>query len=103
MSKHYLNEVGTDLLFDTGVDLTSITTEYVYFKTPAGLTGTWSADLYNSYSEIAKAIGTYFVKHTLVSTDFTVSGEWEFQAFVASSVGTWWGETAKLNVYGLYE
>jgi hypothetical protein len=103
MGKNYLNEVGTSFLLDCGVDLSDITAQSIYYQNPAGVEGTWSANLFSSYSELAQATGTYFVQRTLVATDFSVPGNWKFQAFVASATGTWWGEMAELTVYGLYQ
>jgi hypothetical protein len=104
MSKHYKNEVGTDLILDTGVDLISITSNFIYYKKPDGVTtGTWASALYNSYSALASATGTYLLKYTLASGNLNQSGEWRFQAFVASTSGTWWGEMVKVNIYDQYE
>ena len=103
MSKHYVNETGTDLILDTGVAIGTATDFYIKYKTPAGVEGTWTAAAYSSYSEIAGAIGTYFVKRTLTYSDLTVSGEWRFQPHVGAIDGTWWGETVKENIYGAFE
>jgi hypothetical protein len=103
MSKHYVGEVGTDFLLDTGINIGTVTAQAIYYKNPGGTSGTWSATLYDSYSELAVATGTYYLRHTLVAADLSTSGEWIFQAFVASIAGSWWGEAVKLNIYGLYE
>lgn len=103
MSKHYINEVGTDLILDTGVLIGTATGQYIKYKNPSGVEGSFSASLYSSYSELAKAVGTYLLKHTLVSTDFSESGDWRFQAYIGAADGTWWGETIKLNIYGAFE
>lgn len=107
MAKHYINEVGTDFLFDTGIDLSSATA-YVKWQKPksnetAGVEGSWAATVYNSYSDLASAIGTYFVKYTITTSDLTTAGDWKFQAFVALAAGTWFGETVKETIFGEFE
>jgi hypothetical protein len=103
-NKHYINEVGTDLLFDTGIDIPGEAIVRVKYKDPAGLEGTWQGSAYSSYSELAGAIGTYFVKYTLASTStLMTSGEWHLQPYIASSIGTWFGESIKEMIFGEYE
>jgi hypothetical protein len=103
MSKHYINEVGTDLILDCGIVVGSATQEFIKYKTPSGTEGTWTAALYSSYSDLAKLTGTYLIKRTLVATDFSESGEWKFQASIAAADGSWCGETVNLNIYGAFE
>ena len=103
MGKHYIGEIGTQILLDCGINLSDIITPRIYYKKPSGIVGTWVGVLYSSYSDLALAIGTYFVSYTLAGTDANVSGEWEFQAVVANTAGTWYGETAKMSIYGTFE
>lgn len=100
MSKHYLNEVGTDLLLDTGVNIGTAAFGAILYKKGDGVTqGTWTAELYSSYSKLASATGTYFLKYTLAYGDFDISGDWRFQAHIGATDGTWYGETAKETIY----
>lgn len=103
MSKHYVNEAGSDFVLDTGVLIGSATEQYIKYKNPAGVAGTWSADLYSSYSALALLTGTYLLKHTLVTTDLSLPGEWKFQAYVGAIDGTWWGETVKQTIYDVFQ
>jgi len=103
MSKHYVGETGTEIRLDTGILIGSATSQYIKTYSPTGVTGTFTASLYDSYSQIAKATGTYFLLHTLATSDFNVSGVWKFQAFIGTANGTWYGETVKLNVYDIFE
>lgn len=102
-NKHYTNEAGTDLILDTGVLIGTVQFQYIKYKNPIGVIGTWSADIYSSYSELAKLAGTYLLKRVLTVTDFTVSGEWKLQAYVGAIDGTWYGETVTLNIYDKFE
>ena len=104
MIKHYVGEAGTSLILDTGVLIGSATAQHIKYKKPDGLTtGSFTASLYSSYSELASATGTYLINRTLTTSDFDQSGEWRFQAYVASASGTWYGEMVKVNIYDLYE
>lgn len=104
MQKHYIGETGSNILADCGVLIGSATNQYIKYLKPDGVTiGSWSGSVYSSYSELAKLVGSYFVKHTLVITDLDISGLWLCQAFVAAVDGTWCGETFKLNVCAAFE
>ncbi len=104
MAKHYVGEAGTEFVFDTGVIIGSATLQYIKYQKPnGGVEGSFSASLYDSYSALAQATGTYLLKRTLTASDFDTPGEWRFQAFVAAVGGTWLGEMAKLNIYDEFE
>ena len=103
MGKHYVGEVGTEILLDTGIDITDITVARIYYQKPGKIAGTWEGVLLDSFSNIAKKIGTYYVSYTLAGTDMNVSGLWQLQAVVANTAGTWFGETAEMNVHATFE
>ena len=103
MAKHYVGEIGTQVLLDCGISLSDITISSIIYKKPTGVVGTWSGSLYSSYGEIAEAIGTYYVSYTLAGTDLNVSGEWELQPIVANTAGTWYGETAQVTIFATFE
>lgn len=64
MTKHYVNEIGTELTLDTGTLIGSAADQYIQYTKPDGVTtGSWDANLYSSYSQIAGAIGTYLIQH----------------------------------------
>ena len=99
MSKHYVGETGTELILDTGILIGSATSQYVKTLNPAKVEGTFTASLYSSYSELAGLTGTYLLKHTLATSDFSIPGKWKFQAFIGTASGTWYGETVDLIIY----
>ena len=103
MSKHYKNETGTSLRLDCGINLATAPDYHINWKDPAGNVGTFVATLFDSYSALALATGTYYVARTLAYADLPIAGEWEFQAYMAGADGTWWGETVKLEVYDAFE
>jgi hypothetical protein len=105
MAKHYVNEVGTDLILDTGVLIGSATAQHIKYRKPDGLTiGTFTASLFSSTSALAGGlVGTYLIKHTLAVGELNVPGEWRFQAYVGSITGSWLGEMAKINIYDSFQ
>jgi hypothetical protein len=103
MSKHFKNETGTDLILDTGILVGSAVDHYIRYQKPSGVVGSFAADVYSSYSDLASATGTYLLKHTLAYADLSEAGEWRFQAHIGAADGTWWGETAKENIYDAFE
>lgn len=103
MTKHYVDEVGTDFVFDTGLVIATATEQSIWYQDPSGATGSWSADLFSSHSEIAGAVGTYFLKHTLEAGDLNIPGEWRFHAYVGAVDGTWIGEMVKMDIFDSYE
>ncbi len=103
MIKHYVNETGSKILLDCGVLVGTATAYYILYEKPGGVVGSFNADLYSTYSELAGATGTYFLSHTLVYGDLSIGGEWKLQAYVAAVDGTWWGETVKINILNQLE
>ncbi len=104
MTKHYLGEAGTDIVFDCGVDVSNASQAYIkYIKSDAITTGSFAASVYSSYSQLAKAIGTYFLKYTSAASDFDQPGEWKFQTHIGAVDGTWNGETVRLNLYDAFQ
>ena len=103
MQKHYVNETGSRLILDCGVLIGTVTMQCILYEKPGSVVGSFAADLYSSYSEIASATGTYLLSHTLAYGDLSVGGDWKFQAWVAAIDGTWWGEVVKLNILNQLE
>jgi len=104
MAKHYIGEIGTDFLFDCGVSVSDATVQQIWYKKPDGsVQGSWGGSLYDSYSESAGLTGTYYVKYTTAVGDLDVGGLWEFQSYIATAAGTWWGETVQETIYDKFE
>jgi len=103
--KHYKNEVGTDIILDTGVLIGTATFQFINYEKPGGsVQGSWLGELYSSTSKLAgNLVGTYFVKYTLDAGDLDVSGDWKFQAWIGAIDGTWFGETVEENIYDQFE
>lgn len=103
MTKHYVGEAGIDLVLDCGVNVGTVDWKFVVYKKPSGVTGSWTADLYDTYSTLAGVTGTYLLKHTLTTTDFNEPGRWLFHAHVGAADGTWMGERVEYTVFDQFE
>jgi len=104
MGKHYINEIGTEFLFDLGLAIGPAEVVWIKYKKPDGVTtGTWDGALYSSYSELGEAIGSYFIRHVIAGTELNVAGDWEFQGVLGNTAGTWYGETVKENIFNEFE
>ncbi len=104
MGKHYVGEVGTDLLLDTGIDISGASVAEIRWRDGAGAsTGQFTGSLFSSFSKITGLVGTNFVKYTLARGDLDVAGTWRFQAYIVTAAGTWWGEMVEEPVFNELE
>ena len=92
MEKHYVEEIGTDILVDVGTDVTGATDLKLKVEKPDGTTAEWTAIV----------DGTDYLKHTTISTDFDQAGLYRLQASL--TIGGWvgLGETASFVIYNSY-
>jgi hypothetical protein len=97
-NKVYLNDTGTLILLDTGVDLSSGTTLAIQFRTPAGITGTWPGTLANAASG-----ANHGISYVTQADDLAPAGIWKLQAHAVLSSGTWSGETVEMVVHQPFE
>ena len=82
--KHYIGEIGTDILVDCGSDITGATDTKLKVKKPDGSEVEW----------IAAIDGTNFLKYTTLITDFNLAGTYYLQASLVLAGWTGLGETA---------
>lgn len=91
--KYYVGDVGTEILVDTGSDISSASTLELRVKKPDGTTDTWTGTL----------DGTDSISYTTVSGDFDQSGEWTLQAYVVLPSWTGRGESVAFTLYDSFE
>jgi len=91
--KHYIGEIGTDIILDTGVDISSATVLQVKYQKPDGVTGEWTGTVQD----------TTKIRYTLSEDDIDVAGRWTFQSYVEVSGGKWHGETAEITFAALFD
>jgi len=93
MSKHYINEIGTDIILNCGTDISDATSVKIKYTKPDGTTGEWTGAVYN----------TNYVKYTLASGNLNAGGVWQLQAYVVSPNWTGYGEMVEILVYETFD
>lgn len=88
-NKHYIGEVGTDIIVDCGSVITGATGIKLKVKKPDGSTAEWGADIE----------GTNHLKHTTIASDFNQAGTYYLQSLLTLSGWTGLGETAIFDIY----
>lgn len=90
MSKVYKGDIGTKIIVDTDMDLSSATVLKIYYIKPDGTKGSWTGTLE----------GTDGISYTTTSaSDLGAAGLWILQAYAEMSGGKWYGEAVALNIY----
>lgn len=83
-----VNDIGTEIVLDCGIDISTATVRKIYAKSPVGGKKTWTA----------AASGTNSISYVLLPGDIDVSGNWQVQSYVEMPGGKWRGTWAILNV-----
>lgn len=94
--KHYVGEVGGDVIIDMQEDLTGATNVSMLIKKPDGTTVTWTASLYTEGGH------TNFLKHAIIAGDLDQAGKYEAHPVLTLSTWTGKGKTVSFIVYDLY-
>ena len=91
--KPFVGDVGTDIIVNCGVNITGATgTKILYYK-PSGVSGEWTADVYQSN----------YLKYTTVAGDFDEAGTYRIQAKLTLTGWTGRGETDMFKVYNVFQ
>jgi uncharacterized phiE125 gp8 family phage protein len=94
MAKHYVGEIGTDIILDCGQDISDATVSDIYYTKPSGKTGHWTGSVYL----------TNYVKYTTTAAgDLDEAGVWQLQAKLTSPSWTGYGAMTEQLIYGLYD
>lgn len=91
--KHYVGEVGTDVIVDCGCDITGATSTKLKVKKPDDTTVEWDATIYNSN----------YLKYTTEAADFDQAGLCKLQSSLTLSGWTGLGETVNFIIYEAYD
>jgi hypothetical protein len=94
MGKIYVGDKGTEIILDTGIDLTTATLVKILAIKPSQTTALWTATVYD----------TTKIKYTTSQADegdWTETGTWKLQAYVELPVWKGHGETVQVTVYAL--
>ena len=99
VSKHYVGAVGTEVLVDTGIDISMATVLHLLVKKPCGSEVTWAGVL-----GPPNAVGTYTsISYTVQSGDWDIQGWWNVQAYVEMPGWNGKGATVKFRLYPAYQ
>lgn len=91
--KHYSGEIGTEILLDTGSDLTGASDTKIKCKKPDGTTVEWVATI----KETTK------LSYITAAGDFNQTGRYRVQASLTLAGWSGLGETASFKVLETFE
>lgn len=72
MRKIFVGDVGTVILLDCGVDISTATLVKVLVKPPSGAPREWTGIV----------VGTRMIEYVIQTGDLNLAGEWRLQAYV---------------------
>lgn len=88
VSKYYVGDIGTEIIVDTCVDISTATVTNLLIRKPDGTSHTWVGVIYN----------TQYIKYVVVADDFDQTGEYRLQAYVEMPSWQGRGDTARFQV-----
>lgn len=88
MSAIFAGDVGTEIVLDCGIDISSASVLKIHARKSSCQTVVWDAEL----------DGTTAIKHVTTDGDLDVAGEWQLQAYVEIGSLKCRGEIATLTV-----
>jgi hypothetical protein len=89
MTRHYIGEIGTEIIVDIGVDITGATPTKLKVTKPDGTEVVWTATVYNSN----------YLKYTTISGDFNLAGTYILQAELTITAWSGLGDVATFEIY----
>jgi len=88
MSVIYKSDIGTELILDCGVTISTATVMKVRSRNPNGAVKEWVATLNTATS----------IKYVLLLNDINIAGKWQFQAYIEMPGWKGRGEWATVEV-----
>jgi hypothetical protein len=95
-AKHYVNEVGSIIIVNTGVDLTTATATQIRVKKPDGTVAVYDADVYTISGS------PNYLKYTTLTGDLDQAGKYLVQPYVVFPTWQGYGETSYFIVNNLF-
>lgn len=93
VSKVYVGDVGTEILVDVCVDISTATTVELSVLKPGATTAvTWAAGVYL----------LRYVRYVVQAGDLSVAGEYKLQVRVVLPGGAWRGDVTTFRVYDVF-
>ena len=92
--KYYVGDVGTEIIVDTGSDISMATVLKLYIKKPSGVEVIWDGTL-----GPANAQGKFMsIKYVVLAGDWDEGGWWSVQAYIETPGWRGKGETVKFKL-----
>jgi len=95
--KHYLNEIGTQIIIDCGQDISTSTTSIFKVRKPDGTLVDWTATV-----TTIDTLPNYLSYYTQLN-DFDQIGMYSIQPYIVLPTWTGRGETVNFNVLGNFD
>ena len=88
-SRYYVGDIGTEVLVDTCVDVTTATLLQIRVNKPDGTTVVWTGTVYD----------TTKIRYVIQDGDWDQEGQYRYQAYVEMPGWRGRGETATQKIY----
>jgi len=94
---HYIGEIGTEIIVDCGIDISTATNYKLYVQKPDGTRATWTPTIYTPLGGEPN-----YLKYSTVVGDFSVSGLYAIQPYI--ELGSWKGrgQTVFYYIYNFF-
>ena len=92
-SKYYVGDVGTELILDTCVDITTATLVQIMVQKPDDTEEIWAANIYD----------TTHVRHVIQDGDWDQEGRYRYQAYVEMPSWEGRGDTVMHKIYSEFD
>ena len=90
--KHYVGEIGTEIIVEANSDISAASGMYLYVKKPDGTMAQWDAVV----------VSGVYLRHISESGDFDQAGEYSVMPFAALSGWAGYGETDTFTIHKLF-
>ena len=88
-TKAYVGDIGTVILLDCGVNVSSATVQKILVRKPDKTEHEWSGTIEDDN----------YLKYVIIADDFDQKGDYLLQAYIETPAWQGKGETVKLTVY----
>jgi hypothetical protein len=93
MSKFYVNDIGTEIIVETGSDITLAVVKELQVKKPSGKVVIWESEVYN----------TTKLRYVVQPGDWDESGTYTIQAYVELPHWSGHGDSVTLKIENLFK
>lgn len=93
MSKYYVNDIGTEIVVDTGVDISTATTTTMKVKKPDGTLVEWDATI----------VGLTKLRYVVIAGDWNIKGKYSLQAYVEMPTFEGRGDTVVFEIFDSFK